>query len=132
MSNMLVFVEACNKLGKNEVSVRCADPDFIGRIVREAVELLLNKIGTVVDCADYTISTEMSIYMKAHDPAAISDAIRGETKMTLAEYGCGCTWVGKQGEAAERCVRHGDGQTAISHHPNVSERGQGWNALADF
>jgi hypothetical protein len=47
--------------------------------------------------------------------------------MALAEYECGCTWVGERKEVPDYCAQHGDDRRKVHLYPRVPEKEQGWS-----
>lgn len=47
--------------------------------------------------------------------------------MIIADYKCGCTWVGKRSECLEYCGKHGDDrQKPMMPRPKGSKLATGW------
>jgi hypothetical protein len=47
------------------------------------------------------------------------------SQYVLAEYKCGCTWVGLRSECCEYCAKHGDDR--IRMYPAQASDKQGWS-----
>jgi hypothetical protein len=47
--------------------------------------------------------------------------------MILADYRCGCTWVGKRSECIEYCGKHGEERRLIHRISSCPENEQGWS-----
>ena len=45
----------------------------------------------------------------------------------LADYRCGCTWVGKRRECIEYCAKHGEDRLQIIKLPAAPENELGWD-----
>jgi hypothetical protein len=46
--------------------------------------------------------------------------------MILADYRCGCTWIGKRSECINYCGKHGEPRRLIHRIPSCPENEQGW------
>jgi hypothetical protein len=47
--------------------------------------------------------------------------------MILAEYKCGCTWVGHRRECLEYCGKHGGDRCRMHPYHAVPKNEQGWD-----
>jgi hypothetical protein len=45
---------------------------------------------------------------------------------TLADYRCGCTWIGRSSACSERCSKHGEPRRAMHRITDVPLDQQGW------
>jgi hypothetical protein len=51
-------------------------------------------------------------------------------KKVLAEYKCGCTWVGLRSECLEYCAIHGDDRRRLYHCTFEASETDGWSCKA--
>jgi hypothetical protein len=47
--------------------------------------------------------------------------------MIIADYRCGCTWVGKRSECIEYCAKHGEPRRQVMRINGVPEKDTGWD-----
>jgi hypothetical protein len=51
--------------------------------------------------------------------------------MILADYRCGCTWIGFRRECIEYCAKHGEPRRLIHKIKDVPEDERGWDWQLD-
>jgi hypothetical protein len=125
MQDMLIRIKGTDKAGTKSVEAQSSDGNMTNSAI-EATNIFLDKIATLVDTIDWTVTAEISLLFQCNCKPAVSG------RFALIEYDCGCTWVGNDARVPELCVRHGDGKRGATIVPDLNGRPEGWNALADF